>query len=562
MHQNADTIKKWAIAGVIISIIVIFIFAMSLSDAKKFRERDICESASTITTVGNKAFLSKSINKSYTVYLIDSGSEYNFGKAKNTFYIVQQTDSGIKAYKVTNSIANKANILAYFNTVKEVNNLPITMIAGGLLAATIIVPMLLGLITVGLWFWWFLLNKEAEKKRLSKAITATSAIHTAPRSQISTPPAKVLATSDQTVKNQRLVDKGIVKPMREEKGKFKPILPLGHPDYCTNIYTKVMRIQNDSSATAGFGEAELLIGIVDIERASKVLSTEEYDCVKQIFDFFDSHWKLNLTYQEYIDKCFDIASHFDMVAPYWKFAGNLFPLKVKFVQQDKDKESYRARAKKLLAQPRDKKTMLEQFPDTLRQMQGKAAIDFSPDLVHGWSELNGEFYDTFYKQGFGGDSILSIYSKQNFEDDNTNDEEYNAPKNGNHDEDEVIIARKDRIAANQTDDKSQISEPNLDIPVSKQTVNKIPSYGLNPNDPICILSIPEEYSYINRLVCVSSDDMIVMRTRIGSVGHKGVMLDKWDIQVRNKTSGEIKKVILFLNPYSSLNDLKVPNGFR
>ena len=339
MSVNKDTIYKWAVAGVIITAIVIFIFAMSLGDAKKFGERDICESATTITTTGNNSFQYRSINKNYTVYMIITGNEYIFGKSKNTIYIVQETDTGVKAYKVANSYANKGNILDYFNTVKEVDNLPTSLVAGGLLAATIIVPSLLGLATVALWVWWYLVNKEEENRRLNKSTSATSTTYAAPQRQESSPSVTATTTSSQTGKEQRLVDKGVIRPTRAEMTKFKPILPLEHTDYFTNTYAKVMRIKNNPSDTAGFGEAEILKEIVDIDKAKEVLSAEDYNCVKQIYDFFDSHWKLNLTYQEYIDKCFDIVSHFDMIAPYWKFSGNLFPLKVKFLQQDKEKEA-------------------------------------------------------------------------------------------------------------------------------------------------------------------------------------------------------------------------------
>lgn len=173
MSVNKDTIYKWAVAGVIITAIVIFIFAMSLGDAKKFGERDICESATTITTTGNNSFQYRSINKNYTVYMIITGNEYIFGKSKNTIYIVQETDTGVKAYKVANSYANKGNILNYFNTVKEVDNLPTSLVAGGLLAATIIVPSLLGLATVALWIWWYFLNEEEKKEMSQKAISTT-----------------------------------------------------------------------------------------------------------------------------------------------------------------------------------------------------------------------------------------------------------------------------------------------------------------------------------------------------------------------------------------------------
>lgn len=171
MNVSKDLIYKWAVAGVIITAIVIFIFAMSLGDAKKFGERDICESATTITTTGNNSFQYRSINKNYTVYMIATGNEYIFGKSKNTIYIVQETASGVKAYKVANSYANKGNILNYFNTVKEVDNLPTSLVAGGLLAATIIVPSLLGLATVALWVWWYLLNEEEKKKMSQKAMS-------------------------------------------------------------------------------------------------------------------------------------------------------------------------------------------------------------------------------------------------------------------------------------------------------------------------------------------------------------------------------------------------------
>lgn len=287
---------------------------------------------------------------------------------------------------------------------------------------------------------------------------STSAAYTASQQKAPSPSVSATKTSGQIGSDQRLVDKGVIKPTRAEKTKFKPILPLEHSDYFTNTYTKVMRIKNNPSDTAGFGEAEILKEIVDIDKAKKVLSAEDYNCVKQIYDFFDSHWKLNLTYQEYIDKCFDIVSHFDMITTYWKFAGNLFPLKVKFVQQDKEKEPYRSKAKKLLAKPRNEKTIMEKFPDTIRQMMGKSVTDFSPDLVDGWKELNDEFYDTFYAQGFAGDSVLNIYNKQDFEEDSTEDEVVDEDDDYEDEDDDIEEEVDEEIDESITDDEEEEDE--------------------------------------------------------------------------------------------------------
>lgn len=407
MSVDSVKIKRFAIAGVVVTAVVLFIFAMSLSDAKKFGERDICESATTITTTGSSAFQSKSINKNYTAYMIVTGNEYNFGKTKNTIYVVQETGIGVRAYKVANSNVNKGNILSYFNTVKEVDKLPTSLVAGGLLAATIVVPLLLGILTIALWIWWYLLNKQDEQKRLAiqKAQIANSTTNTR-MSQPRTTTPQVSSNNTPKQANEKLVDTGLVKPVRKQNIEFQPILPLGHPDYMTRTFTKVMRIKESVGDKAGFGEAEILKSIVDIEKAKQYLSAVDYKRVKRVYDYFDSHWKLQLSYQGYIDKCFDIVSHFDVIVPYWKFAGNLFPLKVKFVMQDKDKAAYRLKAIKLL----DSHT-----------------TEFSPEFVNGWIDLNNEFFQVFYVAGFDGDSVLNTYHRDSIE---------------AKDSDEVIIARK------------------------------------------------------------------------------------------------------------------------
>lgn len=97
---------------------------------------------------------------------------------------------------------------------------------------------------------------------------------------------------------------------------------------------------------------------------------------------------------------------------------------------------------------------------------------------------------------------------------------------------------------------------------TKENANKIQGYGLNPDDPICLTSVNDTYTYLNFLKCSSSDEEIVNKVRLGSMSYANVMLDKWQITVKNKKLNLTQNVVLYMNGYARHNDFnKAPKGF-
>ncbi|MCL2369737.1 MAG: DUF1643 domain-containing protein [Firmicutes bacterium] len=85
-------------------------------------------------------------------------------------------------------------------------------------------------------------------------------------------------------------------------------------------------------------------------------------------------------------------------------------------------------------------------------------------------------------------------------------------------------------------------------------------FGTVPDIPICVTSLPNSYAYIKSLRCVSDDETIVNSVRLGSTSHKEIILDMWEITIKNTKSNIIRKVILYIAPYSTHNSYW-PNGF-
>ena len=90
-----------------------------------------------------------------------------------------------------------------------------------------------------------------------------------------------------------------------------------------SYYFKVKKISKNLTATAYFTPSEIVSAIVNLLKAKKHLTPEEYYYVSVVFDKFDNlKNKLLLNQEGFLDSCNDIIAHFDLIAPYYMFCGN------------------------------------------------------------------------------------------------------------------------------------------------------------------------------------------------------------------------------------------------
>ena len=110
---------------------------------------------------------------------------------------------------------------------------------------------------------------------------------------------------------------------------------------------KVNKILKSDSATAAFAPSEVVSAIVNLVEAKKVLSNTEYQFVYAVFETYkQSKSKRYLSKQGYLDLCKEIAAHFDLIAPYYKFCGDS-KMQILMLEESGKKE-FRNRAKILL----------------------------------------------------------------------------------------------------------------------------------------------------------------------------------------------------------------------
>jgi Na+/serine symporter len=144
-----------AIVATVITFISALIFGIVTPSETDKRIESSKKTATAITVTGSVSFQSNSINRTYDVYLVEQD---------NRFFMFQIVGKEIRVYATTfttnaNKNAAKAAILNYFNVVKE-EKLPVSLMAGDLLAASIAVPIILALGTSGLWVWWYLEKRK------------------------------------------------------------------------------------------------------------------------------------------------------------------------------------------------------------------------------------------------------------------------------------------------------------------------------------------------------------------------------------------------------------------
>jgi len=128
-----------------------------------------------------------------------------------------------------------------------------------------------------------------------------------------------------------------------------------------------------------------------------------------------------------------------------------------------------------------------------------------------------------------------------------------------------------RINANKTfqvqsisDDKGSVSSNNgINLNNEEGSQRLLDAeYGTNPNNPICLRSISEEYTYLELISCQSNDEIITNKVRLGSKPFNGAIFDIWQISIRNTRLNLNENVVLYMNPYSNKSDFnKVPDRF-
>ena len=88
------------------------------------------------------------------------------------------------------------------------------------------------------------------------------------------------------------------------------------------------------------------------------------------------------------------------------------------------------------------------------------------------------------------------------------------------------------------------------------------NYGLTPDNPIRVSSVHSSYTYLNFLKCSSADEQIINKVRIGSMSHDNLMLDKWQITIKNTKRNLTQNIILYINGYAGYDDFdNAPKGF-
>ncbi len=112
---------------------------------------------------------------------------------------------------------------------------------------------------------------------------------------------------------------------------------------------RVNKIFKNESETALFTPREIVSAIVNLLDAKKSLTQDEYFFVSVVFETYRQiKSKLLLSKSGFIGLCNEIIAHLDLIAPYYKFCGDL-RMRIMMLEEDK-KYEYRQRAKAILKQ--------------------------------------------------------------------------------------------------------------------------------------------------------------------------------------------------------------------
>lgn len=138
-------------------------------------------------------------------------------------------------------------------------------------------------------------------------------------------------------------------------------------------YKKMKYIMKNTSHSEMFSKNEIVGGIVNLYQAKQYLSSLEFSYIQMIFDRLEmDDTQKRMTHKQYIAWYGEIISHFDIIAPYYKFCGNTkVEALLETSDEYKNKNPFRVKAKKLM----------------------ESKMLFSED----WNILNNNFYKEFYE---------------------------------------------------------------------------------------------------------------------------------------------------------------------
>lgn len=135
---------------------------------------------------------------------------------------------------------------------------------------------------------------------------------------------------------------------------------------------KLERITRNPTNTEVFSKTEIVGGLVNWQDVQSKLTSFEQMYIRKILDKFKTDTtQRRLTHKQYLDLCNEMISHFDMVAPHYKYCGDS-TMEFLATMLDDDKKVYRGKAKKLL----------------------ESGLLFSAE----WNALNREFKKEFYDE--------------------------------------------------------------------------------------------------------------------------------------------------------------------
>lgn len=110
---------------------------------------------------------------------------------------------------------------------------------------------------------------------------------------------------------------------------------------------KVKKLVSNPNATAYFTLSEIVSALINMSKAKKLLSPEDYSYICRVYNKFNNLTeKIIFNRDKFLCICIEMIAHFDMIAPYYIFCNNPNPLMGQHLDEGKDE--YRQQAKKLI----------------------------------------------------------------------------------------------------------------------------------------------------------------------------------------------------------------------
>lgn len=159
--RDKTLIKKSAIITSIISTMIIVLSLIFVPVAYNAQIEATKKEAKSVTaSSASYAFESGSINKRYTVYMIEGSYDSNNHKDKyDCYYLFQSVGGKVRCYRTSTGTSSKAAILNYFADVRE-EKPSLYMMIGGWFVVDVILCILAISAVVGSWGWWYYLHKH------------------------------------------------------------------------------------------------------------------------------------------------------------------------------------------------------------------------------------------------------------------------------------------------------------------------------------------------------------------------------------------------------------------